>query len=67
MSLLLWSLQIKSVDRLLNKMVRGNHFLYSQSIMVIHANTNCCTHFLAAHERTPRSGAQAIKGRSMVS
>jgi hypothetical protein len=24
--------------------VGGNHFLYSQSIMVIHADTNCCTH-----------------------
>jgi hypothetical protein len=43
-SLLLWSLQIKSLDRLLNQSVRGNHFLYSQSIMVIHANTNYCTH-----------------------
>jgi hypothetical protein len=42
--LLLRSLQIKSLDRLLNHSVRGDHFLYSQSIMVIHANTNCCTH-----------------------
>jgi hypothetical protein len=44
-SLLLWSLQIHSLDRLLNQSVRGNHFLYSQSIMVIHAHTNCCIHF----------------------
>jgi hypothetical protein len=43
-SLLLRSLQIQSLDRLLNQSVRGNHFLYSQSIMVIHANTNYCTH-----------------------
>jgi hypothetical protein len=43
-SLLLRSLQIQSLDRLLNQSVIGNHFLYSQSIMVIHANTNCCTH-----------------------
>jgi hypothetical protein len=44
MSLLLRSLQIQSLDRLLNQSVRGNHFLYSQSIMVIHANTNFGTH-----------------------
>jgi hypothetical protein len=43
-SLLFRSLQIQSLDRLLNLLVRGNHFLYSQSIIVIHANTNCCTH-----------------------
>jgi hypothetical protein len=43
-SLLLRSLQIQSLDRLLNQLVRGNHFLYSQSIIVIHGNTNCCTH-----------------------
>jgi hypothetical protein len=43
-SLLLRSLQIQTLDRLLNQSVRGNHFLYSQSIMVIHANTNYCTH-----------------------
>jgi hypothetical protein len=42
--LLLRSLQIQSLDQLLNKSVRGNHFIYSQSIMVIHANTNCYTH-----------------------
>jgi hypothetical protein len=41
---LLESLQIQCLDRLLNQLVRGNHFLFSQSIMVIHANTNCCTH-----------------------
>jgi hypothetical protein len=44
MSLLLRSLQIQSLDRLLNQSVRDNHFLYFQSIMFIHANTNCCTH-----------------------
>jgi hypothetical protein len=44
MSLLLWSLQIQILDRLLNQSVRGNHFLYSHSIMVIYANTNYCTH-----------------------
>jgi hypothetical protein len=43
-SLLLWSLQIQSLDRLLNHSMRGNHFLYSHSIMIIHANTNRCTH-----------------------
>jgi hypothetical protein len=43
-SLLLWSLQIQNLDRLLNQLVRSNHFLYSQSIMFIHANNNCCTH-----------------------
>jgi hypothetical protein len=43
-SLLLRSLQIQSLDRLLNQSVRGNHFLYSRSIMVIHANINCCTY-----------------------
>jgi hypothetical protein len=45
MSLLLQSLQIQILGRLLNQsVVRGNHFLYSHSIMVIHANTNCCTY-----------------------
>jgi hypothetical protein len=44
MSLLLRSLQIKNLYRLLNQSVRGNHFLYFQSIMVIHANTNSCTY-----------------------
>jgi hypothetical protein len=39
----LQSLQIQSLDRLLNQLVNGNHFLYSQSIMVIHTNTNYCT------------------------
>jgi hypothetical protein len=34
------SLQIQSLDRLLNQLVKGNNFLYSQSIMVIHTNTN---------------------------
>jgi hypothetical protein len=43
-SLLFQSLQIQSLGRLLNQSVRDNHFLYFQSIMVIHANTNCCTH-----------------------
>jgi hypothetical protein len=43
-SLLLRSLQIQNLDQLLNQSVRGNHFLYSQSVMVIHVNTNCCTH-----------------------
>jgi hypothetical protein len=38
------SLQIQSLDQLLNQLVKGNHFLYSQSIVVIHTNTNCCTH-----------------------
>jgi hypothetical protein len=42
--LLLRSLQIQSLDLLLNQSMIGNHFLYSQSIMVIHANTNYCTH-----------------------
>jgi hypothetical protein len=42
--LLLRSPQIQSLDRLLNQPVIGNHFLYSQSIMVIHANANCSTH-----------------------
>jgi hypothetical protein len=37
-SLLLRSPQIQSLDQLLNQLVIGNHFLYSQSIMVI----NCC-------------------------
>jgi hypothetical protein len=43
-SLLLQSLQIQSLNGLLNQSVRGNHFIYSQSIMAILANTNCCTH-----------------------
>jgi hypothetical protein len=43
-SLLLRSLQIQNLNRLLNQSVRGNHFLYFQSIMVIHANTNSCTY-----------------------
>jgi hypothetical protein len=43
-SLLLRSLQIQSLNRLLNQSVRGNHFLYSHSIMVIHDNTHYCTH-----------------------
>jgi hypothetical protein len=43
-SLLLQSLQIQNLDRLLNQSVRDNHFLYFQFIMVIHTNTNCCTH-----------------------
>jgi hypothetical protein len=43
-SLLLLSLQIQNLDQLLNQSVRGNHFLYFQYIMVIHANTKCCTH-----------------------
>jgi hypothetical protein len=43
-SLLLRSLQIQNLDRLLNQTVRGNQFLYFQSIMVIHANTNSCTY-----------------------
>jgi hypothetical protein len=43
-SLLLRSLQIQSLSRLLNQSVRGNHFLYSHFIMVIHANINGCTH-----------------------
>jgi hypothetical protein len=38
------SLQFQSLDRLLNQLVKGNHFLYSQSIMIIHTNTNRCTH-----------------------
>jgi hypothetical protein len=38
------SLQIQSIDRLLNLSVRGNHFLYCDSIMFIHGNTNYCTH-----------------------
>jgi hypothetical protein len=42
--LLLRFLQIQSLDRLLNQSVRGNHFLYFQFIMVIHANTNSCTY-----------------------
>jgi hypothetical protein len=41
-SLLLWSPQIQSLN--INQLVIGNHFLYSQSIMVIHANANYCTH-----------------------
>jgi hypothetical protein len=36
--------QIQSLKRLLNQLVIGNDFLYSQSIMVINANVNCCTH-----------------------
>jgi hypothetical protein len=44
MLLLLRSPQIQILDRLLNKSVIGNHFLYSQCIMVINANDNCCTH-----------------------
>jgi hypothetical protein len=43
-SLLLRSLQIQSLDQLSNQSVRVNHYLCSQSIMVVHANTNCCTH-----------------------
>jgi hypothetical protein len=31
---------------IINQSVGGNHFLYSHSIMVIHANTNCYTHVL---------------------
>jgi hypothetical protein len=44
MSLLLQSPQIQSLGRLLNQLVIGNHFLYSQSIIVINANANCSTH-----------------------
>jgi hypothetical protein len=44
-SLLLQSQQIQSLDRLLKQLVIGNHFLYSESIMVINANAICCTHF----------------------
>jgi hypothetical protein len=54
-SLLLWSLQIQNLDRLLNQSVRGNHFLYFQSIMVIHANTNSCT-YLSYREDTTCQG-----------
>jgi hypothetical protein len=36
--------QIQSLKRLLNQLVIGNYFLYSQSIMVINANVNSCTH-----------------------
>jgi hypothetical protein len=43
-SLLLRFLQIQNLDQLLNQSVRGNHFLYFQSIMVINANTNSCTY-----------------------
>jgi hypothetical protein len=43
-SLLLRSLQIQCLDQLLNQSVIGNYFLYSQSIMVIDANANYCTH-----------------------
>jgi hypothetical protein len=42
--LLLRSLQIRSLGRLLNQSVRGNHFLYSKSIIVIHTTNNNCTH-----------------------
>jgi hypothetical protein len=40
MLLPLRSLQIQSLNRLLNQLVKGNYFLYSQSIIVIHTNTN---------------------------
>jgi hypothetical protein len=43
-SLLLRSPKIQSLRRLLNQSMIGNHFLYSQSIMVINVNANCCTH-----------------------
>jgi hypothetical protein len=43
-SLLLWSLQIQSLDRLLDQSVIGKKILYCQSIMVINANTNGITH-----------------------
>jgi hypothetical protein len=43
-SLLRQSPHIRSVGRLLNQSMIGNHFLYSQSIMVINANANYCTH-----------------------
>jgi hypothetical protein len=29
---------------IIKQSLRGNHFLYSQSIIIIHANTNCCTY-----------------------
>jgi hypothetical protein len=65
--LLLRSLQIKSLDRLLNQSVRGNHFyilnLYWLFMLILTVVHIC----LAAHRRTPRSVARAIKGRSMVS
>jgi hypothetical protein len=44
MSILLWSPQIQSLDRLLDQLVIGNQILYSQSIMVINANANDFTH-----------------------
>jgi hypothetical protein len=46
MSILLWSPQIQSLDRLLDQLVIGNQILYSQSIMVINANANGFTHVL---------------------
>jgi hypothetical protein len=49
-SLLLRSPQIQSLNRLLNQSVIGNHFLYSQSIMVIHANANYCTYLSYTHK-----------------
>jgi hypothetical protein len=44
MSLLLRSPRIQSLDRLLDQLVIGNQFLYSQSVMVINANANGFTH-----------------------
>jgi hypothetical protein len=55
-SFLLRSIQIQNLDRLLNQSVRGNHFLYFLSIMVIHANTDCCTHFFSSWEDTTFQG-----------
>jgi hypothetical protein len=43
-SLLLWSPQVQSVDRLLDQSMIGNQILYSQSVMVINANANNFTH-----------------------
>jgi hypothetical protein len=45
-SLLLQSPQIQSLNRLLDQLVIGNQFLYSQSIMVINANANSFTFVL---------------------
>jgi hypothetical protein len=45
-SLLLRSPRIQSLNRLLDQLVIGNQFLYSQSIMVINANANSFTFVL---------------------
>jgi hypothetical protein len=62
-SLLLWSLQIQNLDRVLNQSVRGNHFLYFQSIMVIYANTNCCTYLSYSSWVDTMFMAHTLKGR----